>query len=150
MRSDVDEARIARAEPEEVGAVVASVLVEREQEGVDLADASRQQGLADQIFEPFRLQPGQFARVRVVEREQRSSQRLGLRNLRRGDGMYFVIHAVSSTGLSLTRSDRGFARAKKYAGASRSREHARVLRIPVARRYAPLPSRLSDSGKPRQ
>jgi hypothetical protein len=47
----------ARAEPEEVGAVVAGVLVEREQEGVELSDSSRQQGLADEVLELLRLQP---------------------------------------------------------------------------------------------
>src|SRR4051794_24949214 len=56
---DVDETRIARAE---VGTVVASALIEREQEGIDFSNAPRQQRFADEVLKPLRLQPGQFAR----------------------------------------------------------------------------------------
>jgi hypothetical protein len=38
----------------------------------------------------------------ILRREQPSSQHLHLRNLRRNDGMYFVIHANSLAGLPLT------------------------------------------------
>src|SRR3954471_18609517 len=47
---DVDETRIARAEPEAVGTVVASALIEREQEGIDFSNAPRQQRFADEVL----------------------------------------------------------------------------------------------------
>src|SRR5882757_4665462 len=73
----------------------------------------------------------------VIEREQGFSQRLRLRRFRCDDGMYFLIHVNSLTSDPSRRRDRGLRlrvpkKAKKYAGASRLREHARVLRIPVA------------------
>ena len=55
---DIDKARIARAEPEEIRAVVAGGLIERQQEGVELANSSRQKCLADQMLQPLRVQPG--------------------------------------------------------------------------------------------
>src|SRR2546423_8957078 len=66
---DIDKARIARAEPEEIRVVISGVLIEREQEGVDISNSSRQEGLAYQIFQPRRLQPRQCLRMGVVERE---------------------------------------------------------------------------------
>jgi hypothetical protein len=41
-----------------------------------VAYPSCEERLADQVFEPFRLQPGQLLRVRVVEREKGLSKRL--------------------------------------------------------------------------
>ena len=73
---DIHKARIAGAEPDEIGAVVSRVLIEGEQEGVHVAYPSCEERLADQVFEPFRLQPGQLLRVRVVEREKGLSERL--------------------------------------------------------------------------
>jgi hypothetical protein len=44
---DIDEARIALLEPEEIGAVVVGVLIEGEQKGFELADAARVISLRD-------------------------------------------------------------------------------------------------------
>jgi len=55
---DIDKARIAFAEPEEIRAVIVGVLIEGEQEGIEIADASRQERLGDKMLQPLRLQPG--------------------------------------------------------------------------------------------
>src|SRR4051794_27044176 len=73
---DIDKARIARVEPDEIRAVNSRVLIEREQEGVQTANPSCEECFADQVFEPFRLQPGQRLRMRVVERQKGLSKRL--------------------------------------------------------------------------
>src|SRR6185369_8385945 len=72
---DIHKARIACAEPDEIRAVVSRVLIEREQEGVEIANPSCEECFTDQVFEPFRLEPGQLLRMRVVERKQGASQR---------------------------------------------------------------------------
>src|SRR5438270_1655142 len=64
----IDKARIARAEPEEIRTVVACVLVERQQEGVEASYSPRQERLFDQMLQPRRLEPGQLLRMVVVER----------------------------------------------------------------------------------
>ena len=52
---DIHKARIAGAEPSEIGAVVSGVLIEGEQEGVQTANPSCEERFANQVFEPFRL-----------------------------------------------------------------------------------------------
>jgi hypothetical protein len=69
MRSTIHKARIARTEPEKIRAVVASLLIERQQEGVELSYSTRQKCLFDQMLYPRRLEPRQFLCVVIVERE---------------------------------------------------------------------------------
>src|SRR6476660_2833464 len=52
---DIHKPRIACAEPDEIRAVVLRVLIEREQEGVQLADPPCEECFTDQVFEPFCL-----------------------------------------------------------------------------------------------
>jgi hypothetical protein len=80
---DIHKARIAGAEPDEIRAVVSRVLIEREQEGVEIADPSCEERFTDKVFEPFRLEPGQLLRMRIVEREQGASERAVSQDVRR-------------------------------------------------------------------
>jgi hypothetical protein len=59
---DIDKARIARAKPLEIRAVVRSILIERQQEGVEVANPSGQKGMFEEILQPLRLQPGAVRR----------------------------------------------------------------------------------------
>jgi len=67
---NIDEAPIALAEPEEVGAVVIDVLVEGQEEGRDVADAARMEGLRQQMPQPCGVEPGELDGVIVVEGEE--------------------------------------------------------------------------------
>ena len=69
---DIDEARIACAEPEVVGAVVVGVLVEGDQEGGDVAGAAGVEGLAEKMPQPLGVEPRELDRMVVVEREEGS------------------------------------------------------------------------------
>jgi len=55
---DMDEARVARAKPQEVRAVVIGILVEGEQERVDLAGSRRKERFTDEVRQPLRRKPG--------------------------------------------------------------------------------------------
>jgi hypothetical protein len=68
---DIGEAGIARLEPEEILASIVGVLVEGEHEGLEAGRTQRQKGLADQMLELFRLEPREFARMVVVEGQDR-------------------------------------------------------------------------------
>jgi hypothetical protein len=46
---DIDEARIAATKPLEIRAVVRGILIERKQEGIEVSDSSRQEGVADEM-----------------------------------------------------------------------------------------------------
>lgn len=78
---DIDKARIAGAKPEEIRAVVFGVLIERQQEGVEVPDSSRQKCLFNEMLQPRRFEPGQFPRMFVVERKQGLAERCVLRCL---------------------------------------------------------------------
>ena len=67
---NIDEAPIALAEPEEVGAVVIDVLVEGQEEGRYVADAARMEGLRQQMPQPCGVEPGELDGVIVVEGEE--------------------------------------------------------------------------------
>jgi len=54
----MDEARVARAKPQEVRAVVIGILVEGEQERVDLAGSRRKERFTDEVRQPLRRKPG--------------------------------------------------------------------------------------------
>jgi hypothetical protein len=54
---DIDKALVARAKPQEIGALVVRILVEGHDEGFDLADAPRVKTLAEQVSQPLRFQP---------------------------------------------------------------------------------------------
>ena len=66
---DIDEARIAFAEPEVVRAVVVGVLVEGEEEGGDVAGAAGVEGLAEKMPQPRGVEPGELDGMFVVESE---------------------------------------------------------------------------------
>lgn len=67
---DIDEARVALAEPEVVGTVVVGVLIEGQEEGRDVADAARVESLCQQMPQPPGVEPGQLDGVIVVEGEE--------------------------------------------------------------------------------
>ena len=67
---DIDEARIARAEPEVVGAVVVGVLVEGDEEGGDVARAPGVEGLAEKVVQPRGVEPGKLDGMVIVEGEE--------------------------------------------------------------------------------
>jgi hypothetical protein len=54
---DIYEVRVARAEPQEIRTVVVGVLVEREQEGLDGADAAGEEGPACQLDQAIGIEP---------------------------------------------------------------------------------------------
>src|SRR5689334_20964522 len=54
---DIDEARIARAEPEKVRTVVGRILIECQQEGIESANASREERVGNEMLQPRRLEP---------------------------------------------------------------------------------------------
>src|SRR5579859_1525545 len=83
---DIDEALVALAKPPEIRTVVVGVLIESEQERIEMADAARKEALANEMCQTRRLQPGQFPRMGVVEREQGGSQWRRWRHLCVGDG----------------------------------------------------------------
>ena len=68
---DIDEAAIALAEPQIVGAVVVGALVERHEERGTVTDAAYIKGLPQQMAQPLGRQPGEFDGMGVVEREDR-------------------------------------------------------------------------------
>src|ERR1700730_1889949 len=72
----IDEAWIARTEPQEIRAVVVSILIERQQKGVKVSNPSREKRLPDAMHQPLRLQPGQLLGMGVVECKQGSGERL--------------------------------------------------------------------------
>jgi len=69
---DIDEAAIALAEPEVVGAFVVGVLVEGQEEGGDAANTARAEGLRQQMPQPCGVEPGELDDMLVVEREDGS------------------------------------------------------------------------------
>ncbi len=66
---DIDEAAIALAEPEIVGAVVVGLLVEGQEEGGDVAGAAGVEGLLQEVAKPCGVEPGQLDGMCIVERE---------------------------------------------------------------------------------
>lgn len=67
---DIDEARMALAEPEVVGAIIVGVLVEGQEEGGDVAGAAGAEGLRQQMPQPRGVEPGELDGVVVVEGEE--------------------------------------------------------------------------------
>jgi hypothetical protein len=66
--------RALRAKPLEVGAIVISVLIESQKERVSVSGSQCEECLPRQMYQTFRLKPGQLSCVRVVESEQRLTQ----------------------------------------------------------------------------
>src|SRR5258707_9494674 len=72
----IHKAWIVRTEPQEIRAVVVSILIERPQKGVKVSNSSREKRLPDEMHQPLRLQPGQLLGMGVVECKQGSGERL--------------------------------------------------------------------------
>lgn len=67
---DIDEARVALAEPEVVGTVVVGVLIEGQEEGRNVTDTTRMESLRQQMPQPPGVEPGELDGVIVVEGEE--------------------------------------------------------------------------------
>ncbi len=63
---DIDEARIAGAKPEEIRAVVCGVLIEGQQERVDGPYSPGRKCLRNEMLQPLRFEPGQFAGISLL------------------------------------------------------------------------------------
>jgi len=77
---DIDKTRIAGAEPLEIGTRVVGILIHREHRGVQHSDPAYNEGLSDQMLQSLRREPGQFPRMRVVQREQSVAEWRGRRD----------------------------------------------------------------------
>lgn len=67
---DINEARVALAEPEVVGTVVVGVLIEGQKEGRNVTDTTRMESLRQQMPQPPGVEPGELDGVIVVEGEE--------------------------------------------------------------------------------
>ena len=66
----IDKSRVAAAKPQEVRAVIVSILIERQQHRIAIFGGQRQERLIRQMREVVRFEPRQFPRVGVVQRQQ--------------------------------------------------------------------------------
>ena len=71
---DIDEARQALAEPQEIRAIVGGVLIESDQQRI-IDDMASQEGRSDEGGKTLRRQQRKLCRMGVVERQQRRWRR---------------------------------------------------------------------------
>lgn len=71
----IDKSLVTCTKPQEIDAVIISVLVERQKQGVIPPNPSRRERLPHEVDKTFRLQPRQGLCVSVVQRQQVGRQR---------------------------------------------------------------------------
>jgi hypothetical protein len=77
------------AELQQIRAVVFSIQIERQQEGVQVSNSPRQQRLFDELLQPLRLQPEKLCRMAGIESKQGLAQPLSFRCICGGDEPQF-------------------------------------------------------------